>query len=501
MLMRTRIENYFKAGFPGLAIQTSEEQRAIADVLEASKNCKRNVAVWSATEGLKSILPAPKDHGAATTDPLEAFKKLDKDTTYIFRDLHLFPFGRDPILTRALRDFLANCPLKGSTGIFIGPEFKPHNTVEKLITIMDYSLPSHADLKSISEGIAKSVGKTELVADESILRALGGLATTEAENALALSYIETKKFSAPVIYREKVQAVRKTGLLDIVEADPRGLDAIGGLEELKSWISKRKRAYSPDAVKYGLPAPKGVLLVGVPGSGKSLTAKAIGTALDVPTIRLDVGNLFNSLVGESEARTRDALRLAEAMSPCVLWIDEIDKGFAGASGSGSGDSGVTRRIFGTVISWMQERARPVFLVATANQVHNLPPELLRKGRFDEIFAVDLPNLEERKAILDIHLQRKNRKPSAFNVALIAAQVDGFTGSEIENVIDEAMFSAFDADREFTTEDIMKAAENTVPLSTTAKEQIEGIREFAKTRARFASKQVEETKSTTRKVGG
>lgn len=498
MDMKNRLINYFKASFPGIAIQTCEEARALGDIIDAAKAVKRGVITWSATEGMKIVLPAPKDV-ANSSDPVDAFKTRHKDSIYIFRDLHLFPFGKDPLLTRALRDLLTWAPTEGSGVILVGPEFKPHNTLEKMVTVLDYSLPNKDDLAKIAKGIAESVGK-KVECGEDVIRALGGLSTHEAENALALSIIETSKFDPTVIYREKVQAVKKTGLLDIVDADPRGLEAIGGLEELKGWITKRRRAYSPEAEKYGLPAPKGALIVGVPGTGKSLCSKAIGTALGVPTVRLDIGSLFNSLVGESESRTREALKLAEAMSPCVLWIDEIDKGFAGASGSGSSDSGVTRRVFGTVISWMQERKRPVFLVATANQVQGLPPELLRKGRFDEIFAVDLPNSQERETIFSIHITKKGRKVKDFNLKELSNATEGFTGSEIENVIDEAMFNAFDKNEEVNSNHMIAAANSTTPLSKTAKEQIDGIREWAKTRARFASAQEDApTVSTKRRL--
>lgn len=482
--MKDRLVNYFKASFPGLAIQTTEEPRVLADIIEAAKVVKRDVVIWSATEGLKQLLPNPKEYND-TKDPVDALKQRLKNTVYIFRDICSFPFDRDPILARSFRDLLTWAPVEGACVVVTGPEFKSNATFEKLVTVMDYSLPGPDDLEKIAQGIAESVGK-KIESNQEIIRAMGGLSTSEAENALALSVIETNKFDPAVIYREKVQAVRKTNLLDICQPDPRGLEAIGGLSELKGWIVKRRRAYTPEAEKYGLSTPKGVLLVGVPGTGKSLTAKAIGTALGVPTVKLDIGNLFNSLVGESEARTRDALKLAEAMSPCVLWVDEIDKGLSGSSGSGSGDSGVTRRVFGTIISWMQERKRPVFLVATANQVGHLPPELLRKGRFDEIFAIDLPSDKERETIFSIHLTKRSRDAKKFDLKALAAATEEFTGSEIEVAIDEAMFNAFDQDREVETDDIVNAAKGTTPLAKTAKEQIDAIREWAKSRARFAS---------------
>lgn len=498
MNTRKRLSNYFKAGFPGLAIQTTEEARAIAEVMAAAAEHKKNIITWSATEGLQVLFPAPK--GIQNTEDLAtACKHREEETIYIFRDCHSWPFDRDPILARSFRDMLAWAPRVGSCVVCIGADMKPHQTFEKMMTVMEFSLPSRADLLAISQGIAKSGGKEGMEIHEEVLRALGGLSTTEAENALALSWVETGVFAPAIIYREKVQAVKRSGLLEIIDADPRGLDAVGGLELLKEWIAKRKLAYTPAAEEFGLPAPKGVMLVGVPGTGKSLSAKAIGTALGVPTVKLDIGSMFNSLVGESEQRMRDTLKLAEAMSPCVLWVDEIDKGLAGSSGSGSGDSGVTRRIFGTIISWMQERKRPVFLVATANQVEGLPPELLRKGRFDEIFAIDLPSKEERVNILSIQLKAKGRDPSLFDLNRIARTTDNFTGSELENVINEALFNAFHLGRQMQGCDLIEAASATTPLAVMAKEQIESIRAWAKTRARFASAQVTELPTESRRL--
>lgn len=488
--MRERLTNYFKAGFPGLAIETAEEKRAQTDVIAVAKERGRTVLTWSATEGMRSF-DFSGDKPAMTEIPEthqlgDACQQRHEKACYIFRDAHLWPFNQDPVLTRALRDLLDWAPDAGSTVIVIAPSFKPHPTVEKLFTLMDYSLPDHDELAKIARNIAKSA-KKDIEPDEALLRALSGLSTNEAENALALSIVETKGFDAKVIYREKVQAVKRTGLLEIIEPDPRGLDAIGGLEELKPWLKRRIRAFSKEAIEFGLPAPKGLLLVGVPGTGKSLTAKAVGTVFGFPMVKLDIGSLMGSLVGESETRTRDALQLAGAVSPCGLWIDEIDKGLAGSGGSGSSDSGVTRRVLGTILSWMQDRKQAVFLVATANQVESLPPELLRKGRFDEIFAIDLPTSKERADILSIHLKRLKRSMlDEVSTRVVVDATKGFTGSEIENAIHEAMYSAFDQGRDITGADIASAARATTPLSVTAKEQIDGIRAWAKSRARFAS---------------
>jgi len=494
--MKKRLENYFRASFPAVAIQTAEEQRVVADVIAAAKATSKEIATWSATEGLRMVSKGNREV-PDTADPLIAMGQRPENTVLIFRDLGAFPFDRDPILARAFRDLLTWAPTAGSVVIISGPSFRPHPTVEKMVVVTDYSLPGPDDLRVIAQGIASSA-KVEINGGDEVIRALSGLSTSEAENALALSVIETGRIDPGVIYREKVQGVKKSGLLEIIDPDPRGLSAIGGLGNLKAYIAKRKKAFSPEAINYGLDAPKGILLVGVPGTGKSLTAKAVGTVLGVPTLRLDIGNLFQSLVGESESRTRQALELAEALAPCVIWVDEIDKGLAGSSGSGTTDSGVTKRVFGTIISWMQERKNPVYLVATANDVTSLPPEFLRKGRWDEVFAIDLPTEDERKEIFWIHLAKRGKEKCMAAVAKATKATDSFTGSEIEAVIIEAMFNAFDEGREITEDDLVSVAENTVPLAITAREKIESIREWARTRARFSSAAPEE-KTKARKI--
>ena len=496
MNMKEMLSNYFRAGYPGIAVITSEEQRAITDVLAAAKIAERNVATWSATEGLRFVTPSPREV-TDTADLLAACSDRTNETVYIFRDIAGWPFDRDPVLTRAFRDLLNWAPGAGSCVVVIGPIYKPHITVEKTMIVVDYSLPTPDDYQKIADAIMESAGKKFNGNAPAVLRALSGMSTPEAENALALSLVETGELSPDVIYREKIQSVKKSGLLEIIDADPLGLSGIGGLDEMKSYLTERRHSYGPEAEAYRLDAPEGILIVGVPGTGKSLTAKAVGTVFKVPTIKMDMGSLFNSLVGESESRTREALKLAEAMAPCVVWIDEIDKGLAGASGSGSNDSGVTKRVFGTIITWMQERKRPVFLVATANDVTSLPPELIR--RWDEIFAVDLPNRIEREEIFNIQLRKRGRMKMVVDRLMIDA-TEGFTGSEIERVVKAAMFTAFsDSRREFNSTDMIAAARKTTPLSVTMKEKVDDIRKWAKTRARFASTPMIDAKATVRKV--
>jgi SpoVK/Ycf46/Vps4 family AAA+-type ATPase len=491
VFMRQILTDYFRSAFPGVAIQTTEEIRAQAEIIAAAEAIPgRGVVTWSCTEGCRRVLPAPKTIDN-TADPGEALKQREINTVYIFRDLQMWPTDRAPELARALKEILAWAPDHGSCVVLLGHQAKLHASYEKAIVVIDFDLPGPDDLRRIAEGIIKSSGQKNVEITQDIIRAMGGLSTTEAENALALSLVKEKKFNPAIVYGEKTKAVKRGGLLELIEANPKGLASIGGQDNLKTWLNIRKNSFTPAAEAFGLAPSKGILIVGVPGTGKSLAAKCVGTAFGIPTVRLDISSLFNSLVGESESRCRDTLRLAEAMSPCVLWIDEIDKGLAGSSGSGSGDSGVTRRVFGTIISWMQEHKGQVFIVATANQVEGLPPEILRKGRFDEIFAVDLPNDEEREAIFKIHLANRKRDPSKFNMKPLVHETQGFTGSEIEEVINAGMHEAFNARMQDPTADIdtillTNMAQATVPLSKTAAEQIEAIRKWAATRARPAS---------------
>jgi SpoVK/Ycf46/Vps4 family AAA+-type ATPase len=264
------------------------------------------------------------------------------------------------------------------------------------------------------------------------------------------------------------------------------LKDVGGLELLKAWLARREKSFTDDARKFGIPAPKGILLLGVQGCGKSLTAKAVGAQWNLPLLKLDVGRIFGSLVGQSEENIRKAIKVAESVAPCILWADELEKGFAGMSGSGVSDSGTTARVFSTFLTWMQEKTAPVFLIATANDVTALPPEMLRKGRFDEIFFVDLPDGAEREEIFRIHLAKRHRDVSKFKLKALADATDGFSGAEIEQVVVGALYIAYDAGRELAQKDILSEAKSVVPLSVMMHEDIEELRTWAEMRTRPAS---------------
>ena len=289
-----------------------------------------------------------------------------------------------------------------------------------------------------------------------------------------------------LILEEKQQTIRQTQILEFYPASERISD-IGGLDNLKDWLLKRGGAFSEKARQYGLPHPRGLMLVGIQGTGKSLTAKAIAHHWHLPLLRLDVGRLFGGLVGESESRTRQMIQLAEALAPCILWIDEIDKAFAGFDGGG--DSGTTSRVFGTFITWLAEKSSPVFVVATANNIQSLPPEMLRRGRFDEIFFVGLPTQEEREAIFSVHLSRlRPHNLSSYDMTRLAYETPDFSGAEIEQSLIEAMHIGFSQNRDFTNEDVLEAVSQIIPLARTAQQQIEALQAWAAAgKARLASR--------------
>jgi hypothetical protein len=321
-----------------------------------------------------------------------------------------------------------------------------------------------------------------------IADACAGMARHEVARLLARSYVETKKLDVEWLRNAKATRIREQSGKALTFIDVADVPQLGGSELMVEWLARKKKAFaSQKARDYGLSEPRGVLLVGVPGTGKSLTPKNIARSWQVPLVRLDMGAIFGSLVGQSEAQMRQALKSIEACSPCVLWVDEIEKGLGGTKGGSQGDSGVGSRVLGTFLTWLQENKKPVFVVATANSVTSLPPELLRKGRLDEIFFVDLPDQTERETIAKIHVERKKRDPKVLDIKEVATFCNGFSGAEIEQVIADALDRAFFEDREVTLADVAVAAKETTPLSVIMSEDIGKLRQWAKEKARPANK--------------
>ncbi len=476
------LENYIRAGYPAIAITTPEEGRAIAECRRVANALQMTVATWSMTQGLMV-----NNQRTTIQDPvtaLQAASKLQENTLYILLDFH--PFLRSPDVWRTAKDMFAVQKQRGIVYVFISIDFELPRELEREIVTISLPLPTRGELENLLRQVAKAAD-VEVPEDITpVIEAALGLTVTEAENAFALSIVVAGSFSAPVIAREKEQLVRKSGVLEIYSPNA-NMESVGGLSELKNYLSARVSAYSPEAQEYGLPAPRGVLLVGVPGCGKSLCAKALAAQWQKPLLRLDAGRLFGSLVGESEANTRRALEVAEAVAPAVLWLDEVEKGLAGVQSSGRTDSGVTARVFGQFLTWLQEKKAPVFVVATANAVDQLPPEFLRKGRFDEIFFVDLPTAEERADIFRVQLLKRHRNPERFDIPALVSATENFTGAEIEEAVISGLFAAWnDGKREVTTEDIIGGAKAITPMAIGMAGKIESLRSWAKNAARCAN---------------
>lgn len=486
--MRKKIENYVKAGYSGLVVVSWEERRVEADLMAVAQATGFKLHAWSITEG---IIDCQNGNNAGSNDPIEmlkAFGELPEKSILLARDFHAILADNNPVLVRKLKDCLALG--KSSNRVFVinGCQLKLPAELEKEMVVIEAKLPSKAELLTVLEGIATSAGITLNGNRDPLLDAASGLTVQEAENAFALSVSEVKDIVPSIVAREKALTVKKNGILEVIEPGI-SLSDIGGLDLMKTWMVKRKSAFTPKAVEYGLPTPKGFLIVGVPGCGKSLTAKAAACVLGVPLLKLDGGKIFAGHVGESEANLRSVIQTAEAIAPCVLWIDELEKSFAGSKSSGQTDGGTSARVFGSFLQWLQDKTSPVFVVATANDVSQLPPELLRKGRFDETWFVDLPTPEEREQIWKIQIAKFGRKPDAFDINRLASMTEGFTGSEIESLFSEALFAAFDDNKE--PDDLLLAmlVGQVIPLSKMMAAEVDALRRWADGRARRATSPV------------
>jgi SpoVK/Ycf46/Vps4 family AAA+-type ATPase len=403
----------------------------------------------------------------------------------VLRDFHRY--CEDAGVCRRLRNLAASLRQAPRTLVITAPDWSIPRELEDSITLLDLPLPAAEEIRRLLSTIANASGQPLAPGVcEQLTAACHGLSEQRVRQLAARALARRGQLGEAdlaEVLEEKRQAIAKSELLEYCPSEATPAD-IGGLEALKHWLEQRHMAFSEEAMRYGLPLPRGVLLVGPQGTGKSLTAKAIAHSWSMPLLRLDVGRLFAGLVGASEARTRDMIQRAEAMAPCVLWIDEIDKGFGGDARS---DGGTSQRVLGTVLTWMAEKTSAVFVVATANGVDKLPAELLRKGRFDEIFLLDLPSAEERRAILDLQLRRR-RPDHSIPLEVLVDRTAGFSGAELEQTVIEAMHLAFAEHREFGEADLIAAASQVVPLSRTAREQLEALQIWASSgRARPASR--------------
>ena len=498
----SEIEILIRARYPLIYVVTWEEQRLLRQVTDIASRLNKKVFEWSVTTGLVPVgtsIQSQKQKDAASQDPLVALDQVIEHVEpalYVFKDFHPFLKAQNMSVVRRLREIAANMKNTFKTIVVVSPIFQMPPELEKDLTVVDYSLPGKREFSVLLGRIIDEVKnnpklnvQTDAKTREQIIHSLLGLTLAEAENVLAKTLVQNRGLgqnSVEVIHGEKKQIIRKSGLLEYYDAEE-SMESVGGLDALKNWLIKRSVAFTDRAREFGLPAPKGVLLLGVQGCGKSMMAKAISNTWQLPLLRFDVGRVFGSLVGSSEQNIRRAISVAESVAPVILWLDEIDKAFRGSRGSGaSTDGGTSARVFGTFLTWMSEKKKPVFVVSTANDVTALPPELLRKGRFDEIFFVDLPSAGERKDIFKLHLARRKMDPDSFDLDMLAARSKGYSGAEIEEAVVSAMFDMFYENKNMSTEGLLRSIEQTVPLSKTMSEDMEALRAWAQGRARQAT---------------
>jgi len=498
------LDTLIRARYPLIYLLTWEEQRLDGILQDLAAQHGKVLFGWSVTRGLRRIGGARAvphlDPQKSPVEMLATLGKLGEPSLVVLKDFH--PFLSEPQVIRALRELAQDLKSTYTTVILLSPVLQIPVELEKEVSVLDVPLPGFRDLYQLLREIVTVVrqgnqAKIDLSREqaEQLIKAAQGLTLSEAENAFAKAIATDGTLSGNdirLVLDEKRQVIRKSGLLEFVSVDE-DLGNVGGVDALKQWLGNRAAAFGEPARKFGLPAPKGLLLLGVQGCGKSLTAKAIANQWALPLLRLDMGRIFSNFIGSSEENLRKAIRVAESVAPAVLWVDEIEKGLSGTASSGQVDGGVTARVFGAMLTWLQEKTAPVFVVATANKIEALPPELLRKGRFDEIFFIDLPASAERREIWSIHLSRRKRDPAKFDLAELAQVSETYSGSEIEQAVISGLHFAFAESVELQQKHLVRAVQETIPLATTMGEDIARQREWAKTRARPASGRVKPPK--------
>lgn len=487
MDFETQLDIYLRARFTLLILVTPEEERALETIMNVCAQAQRACMGWDVADGFQTLVGSAAPPSAR--DPMTALEQVEKaesDGLFVLKDFH--EFWNDPRIKRKLRNVAQQLKFTKRSIIVTTPTSKLPVELKDQAVIVDFPSPQASQLENVLDKLSQTPGvKINLtpLGRQKLVQAAVGLTAAQAQRVFAKAIVcdgVLDDRDIDLVTEEKKQIIRESQALEFYAATETP-DHVGGLGVLKKWLRLRERAFSQEARDYGLPAPKGMALIGIPGTGKSLTAKMVGGLWRLPLLRLDMGALFGSLVGESEERTRQALQLAETVAPAVIWIDEIEKGLA----HGGLDSGTSTRVFGTILTWMQEKTAPCFIVATANDISSLPPELLRKGRFDEVFFLDLPTLDEREEIFTVHLRKRNRLPQDFDVERLARESEGYVGAEIEQAVIDGMYIGFGEGREFTTADVAAALQRQVPLSIAQRETVQALRDWLREgRARSAS---------------
>ena len=519
---RNELRELIRARYPIIVIPTQEEDRAYQEVRAAAKSIGYSMACWSSSRGVfteEDLKGAtnPVNQFADFVAGLEIFDKLagKREEPHIFVIFDAFAYisekSQNPIYLRRLKDLAGKIRSQGYRGtcILLTSHAAIPFELEKDVTVVDFPLPNREEISRVIElyfarfqdsKIVEIKGNSHLMT--ALTDASLGLTVAEIEGALARAVVDDRRLDfddVDKIFRQKQQIIRKSGILDYFDTRGLSLDDVGGLERLKDWLQIRDAAFTPEGRDFGIASPKGVLVCGLPGCGKSLSAKCVASTWKLPLIRLDMGKIYSSLIGSSEERMRAAIRTCEAVAPCILWIDEIEKGMPRASHF-VGDSGVSLRVVATFLTWLQEKTAPVFVFATANQIDLLPPEILRKGRFDEIFFVDLPTDSERREIIDIHIRKRNRNPADFDLDRLVGLTGearfgegvSMTGAEIESWINEGLIASFhrrqggEVGADLRIQDLETALERIVPLARMRSDEIGEMRRWAAGHAVSAS---------------
>lgn len=478
MNVAQEIELLLRSRFTLIVVVTLEEERVVQILREIAERRLRALYTWDTADGFKAITErnTPIQSGQTELDALCQIAKSPDGAVYLLKDFH--ESWNDKKIKRKLRTVAQDLIYTKTSIVVTTPRNEIPEELKDKAVIIELPLPDISVLSESFDALLKHPGlKKEITADERdrFLQAALGLTTSQAQRVFTKALVRDgslREDDINLVTEEKRALIRESQALEYhpVSEDPL---SVGGLTVLKNWLSTRTKAFSSAAQDYGLPSPKGIALIGIPGTGKSLAAKMIGNMWKLPLLQLDAGSLFGSYIGESEERTRKALRLVETVAPCILWLDEMEK----ALSHGGNDSGTSTRVFGTILTWMSERRAPVFVAATANDISSLPPELLRRGRFDEIFFLDLPNKSERVEIFSVHLRKRKRDVSKFDVNMLAEATNGFVGAEIEQSVIDALYISFNANREVTTDDILQACKRTIPLSISQQERIEYLRSW------------------------
>jgi SpoVK/Ycf46/Vps4 family AAA+-type ATPase len=481
MKFNDKLVLFLKARYPIIYINTIEEERVEYIIRKNIKtNLNRSIYSWDFVDGYTNN---PNNEGFAKRNPLQALElvqKLNAETPALFLLKDFNRFLSDLSISRKLRNISRILKLQPKTIIIIASDLTIPKELQDLITVLEFQLPLENE---INQELKRLINSLNINVDsqllESLTRACQGLSLERIRRVLSkiiATYKTIDENSITVLLSEKKQIIRQTEILEYYSVNDK-ITNLGGLNNLKDWLKKRKTAFSIQAFNYGLPTPRGLLLIGIQGTGKSLAAKTIANEWQLPLLKLDVGKLFGGIVGESESRLRQMINVAETISPCILWIDEIDKAFTNSESKG--DSGTSNRILATFISWLSEKTKPVFVIATANNIEFLPLEILRKGRFDEIFFLDLPKRNEREDIFKIHLQEFRPKSwESFNYLLLSQESESFSGAEIRQSIIEGMYQAFYEKREFTTDDICLALKEFIPLAHLESNQMIKLKNWA-----------------------